>query len=303
MSVTGIHVLLTYACNLKCDHCFLHSSSTAKGTMTVAQVRSILQQAHELGTIQEIYFEGGEPFLYYQVMVEGIRFARQMGFKTGIVTNAYWATSLEDAKLWLKPLADLGLSDLSVSDDALHYGDAEASPPKTALLAAKEIGIPASAICKRPPYVTLDAQAPTDRGRPEISGGVKLRGRAVEKFAATLPVTCYKGFTKCPHEDLRDPRRVHVDCHGNVQLCQGVSMGCCWKTPLAQLVERYDADSHPISAPLLRGGPYQLMKEHGLSLEDAYVDECHLCYVVRGLLIDRFPEELAPRQVYGLPNR
>mgnify|MGYP000452888790 CR=1 FL=1 len=33
--------------------------------------------------------------------------ARAAGFKTGIVTNCYWATAEADAALWLKPLREL----------------------------------------------------------------------------------------------------------------------------------------------------------------------------------------------------
>jgi len=32
------------------------------------------------------------------------------------------------------------------------------------------------------------------------------------------------------------------------------------------------------------------------------VDACHLCYRTRQALLERFPEYLAPRQVYGLES-
>jgi len=72
------------------------------------------------------------------------------------------------------------------------------------------------------------------------------------------------------------------------------------KTPFSELVRSYDGACHPIAGPLLRGGPAQLAREHGVPHEEAYVDECHLCYRVRLALLDRFPEYLGPRQVYGL---
>lgn len=77
-------------------------------------------------------------------------------------------------------------------------------------------------------------------------------------------------------------------------------MGNMWETPLSMLVKNYDADSHAICGPLLRGGPALLAKEYGVEHEDEYVDECHFCYLLRLALIDRFPQVLAPRQVYGL---
>ena len=121
--LTGIHLLLTYSCTFECDHCFLYSSPAAEGTMTLPQVRDLLEQARDVGTVEWIYFEGGEPFLFAASLVEGARLARHMGFEVGIVTNGYWALSPDDAQVNLRPLAEIGLGDLSVSDDTFHYGE------------------------------------------------------------------------------------------------------------------------------------------------------------------------------------
>ena len=115
-----IHLLLTYRCDFECDHCFLYCSPRAKGTFTRKQIAEILEQAEGLGTIEWIYFEGGEPFLVYPLMIEGIRMASAKGFKTGIVTNGNWAVSAEDARIWLEPLCELGVADLSMSNDGFH---------------------------------------------------------------------------------------------------------------------------------------------------------------------------------------
>ena len=121
MPITRVHLLQTYQCNFECDHCFTHSRPEAKGVMKIADIRQILDAAHKVGTVEWIYFEGGEPFLYYQTMLWGLRAAKNYSFKTGIVTNAYWATSVEDAKEWLNPLDQIGIQDLSISDDVYHY--------------------------------------------------------------------------------------------------------------------------------------------------------------------------------------
>jgi len=77
-------------------------------------------------------------------------------------------------------------------------------------------------------------------------------------------------------------------------------MGNIWETPLPDLVRGYDAQEHPIAGPLLRGGPIRLATEHGLAMNDSYVDECHLCYTARKLLLPCFPRYLAPKEAYGL---
>ena len=91
--LTGIHILLTYKCNLECDHCFLHSGPRAEGTLTSPQIRNVLEESRKIDSVNRIFFEGGEPFLFYPSMLEGIRLAREMGFEVGIVTNGYWAIS------------------------------------------------------------------------------------------------------------------------------------------------------------------------------------------------------------------
>lgn len=296
----GIHFLLTYMCNLECDHCFVYSKPSAKGTFTLDQIANVLNEARKLGTVETMYFEGGEPFLFYPVMVEGIRAAHQMGFKTGVVTNAYFVTREEDAELWLRPLRELRISDLSISDDSFHSGDEEETKGRILQKAAQKLGIHSSTICIEKPAVENIADEDQAKGEAVVGGGAKFRGRAVEKLVEGLPLQPWEEMNECPYEDLREPGRVHVDTYGNVHLCQGLSMGNMWETPLSDLVNNYDPESHPICGPLLRGGPAALAKEHDVDRADGYVDACHFCYLVRKDLLDRFPDYLAPRLVYGL---
>ena len=300
--LTGVHILMTYKCTLECDHCFLYSGPNAKGTMTLPQIRCVLDESQKIGSVEWIYFEGGEPFLFYPSMLEGIRLARDMGFKVGIVTNAYGAVSEDDAEVWLQPLAELGVADLSISDDSFHYVEGD-SPAKRGLAAAHKLGIPATPICIQRPFVESLPGQGQDRGDPVIGGGAMFKGRAVEKLIAGLPCRPCHELIQCPHEDLQSPSRVHVDCYGNVHLCQGLSMGNMWQRPLSTLALEYVADSHPICGPLTKGGPALLAKQYDVDIEREYVDECHFCYLVRRTLVDRFPEYLAPRQVYGLEEK
>ena len=294
----AIHFLLTYTCNSECDHCFLYSGPHAKGTFTLMQIQKVLDELIKIKTIEWVYFEGGEAFLFYPLMLEGIKLARDMGFKTGIVTNAYWATSQEDAELWLGPLCELGLSDLSISDDSFHYEEDKNNPAKRALAAAQKLGVPAGSICIEKPRVDVDPAK--SKGEPVVGGGVLFKGRAVEKLTEGLPGKRYDKFIECPEEDLRNPQRVHLDPYGYVHLCQGLVMGNIWETQLSELVENYDADLHPICGPLLKGGPALLARKYNVKHDDEYISACHFCYLVRLALLDNFAEYLAPRQVYGL---
>ena len=294
--LTGVHVLLTYACTRECDHCFLYCGPRAEGTFTLAQLRDLLDQAKALGSVEWVFFEGGEPFLHYPLLLEGLRQARARGFRTGVVTNSYWATCEETARLWLAPLAELGVADLSLSHDAFHADDDGTSPADRAAAAAEALGLPVSRICIEPPRVEEPADG---KGAPVVGGGALLKGRAADTLIGGLPTRPVEDFAACEHEELVAPERVHVDPFGDVQICQGLSIGNVWERPLGDILDGYDATKHPIAGPLSRGGPAALAQAHGVDLPGSFVSACHHCFLVRRTLLDRFPSELAPAQVYG----
>ena len=262
-------------------------------------MRTLIGQIQQLGTVRIVYFEGGEPFLFYPLLLEGLRMVREAGFDAGIVTNGYWANSVEDGLHWLRPIRDLGIVDLGVSDDQFHRSDKNDRKAEFAREAAQRLGIPAGTICIEPPTVSRQALEAA-RSKPVVGGAVLFKGRAAEKLTCGLPMRPCEEFTTCPHEELASPDRVHVDAYGNVHLCQGLSIGNIWQKPLPELFGVWDAQQHPIVGPLLRGGPTRLAAEYGLETGDGYVDECHLCYAMRKLLLMRFPQYLLPKEAYGL---
>ena len=277
--MNGLHLLLTYQCTFECDHCFVWSGPFQSGTMTCDTVDHIIDQAVQLGTIEWIYFEGGEAFLYYAILRHGIRRAKEHGFKVGIVTNAYWANSESDAREWLEPLAG-SVDDLSISSDDYHGSGEEYPNAEIARAAARQLEIPVD-------FISVDESS------------VHYRGRAAEKLAPEAPTRPWQDFTHCPWEDLRHPGRVHVDPFGHMHLCQGISMGNLLERPLSEIVADFRPDDHPVVGPLLDGGPAELVRRYDLTHEDGYADHCHLCYEARRTLRSQFPDVLAPDQMYG----
>ncbi len=297
MKLTGLHLLLTYQCVLECDHCFVWGSPWQTGTMTLQVVEEILQQAQESGTVQWIYFEGGEPFLYYAVLLKGVQEAADLGFQVGIVSNGYWATSEADAIEWLRPFAGV-LQDLSVSSDLYHWSETHSQQARDANAAAAHWGIPVGFISVAQPE-TVNAATATGQ-LPTGESAVMYRGRAVEKLADQAEKSPWEQFNQCPYENLRDPGRLHIDPFGNLHICQGISVGNLFQESLASICETYDPDSHPITAPLVTGGPAALIKHYKLPHETVYADACHLCNHACRLLRPKFPHFLGPDQMYGV---
>lgn len=50
-------------------------------------------------------------------MMYRIERSKKYGFKVGVVTNGYWAVTVEDAIEWLKPIRDSGINELCLSSD------------------------------------------------------------------------------------------------------------------------------------------------------------------------------------------
>lgn len=297
MHLSGLHLLLTYQCSFECDHCFVWGSPWQTGTMTLQTVRRILEQAKELRTVEWIYFEGGEPFLYYASLLKAVQEAANVGFQVGVVSNSYWATDEDDALTCLEPFAGL-IQDLSISSDLFHYSDALSQQAKNASTAAERLGIPIGVISIAQVEATDTASAVGQL--PVGESDVMYRGRAVEKLAPQAQRKPWEGFGECPYEDLREPGRLHVDSFGNLHICQGMSIGNLFSRPLGDICEAYDPEVHPITGPLLKGGPGELVRRYELPHEATYADACHLCYVARQYLRARFPGALTPDQMYGV---
>jgi MoaA/NifB/PqqE/SkfB family radical SAM enzyme len=264
--------------------------------MTLEQIGEILRQAGDVGTVEWIYFEGGEPFLYYAALLRGVEMAADAGFRVGIVSNAYWATGMEDALACLAPFAGL-VQDLSVSSDAYHWNDVDDRQTRTARAAAQELGVPLDVITIAPPEATHAAA-----GRGQIAPGesaVVFRGRAAQRLAERADAHPWGQFSECPFEDLREPGRVHLDPLGNVHICQGLTLGNLFERPLAEVFGAYDPAAHPVTGPLLDGGPAELVRRYDLPCQGRYCDACHLCDTARRALRPRFPDVLAPDQMYG----
>jgi MoaA/NifB/PqqE/SkfB family radical SAM enzyme len=296
MKLTGVHLLLTYQCTHECDHCFVWGSPRQEGTMTLGTIRQLLAQARELGTVEWVYFEGGEPLLFHPILVRGVREAAESGFRVGLVSNAYWATSTEDAEIWLEPLVD-AVEDLTLSSDLYHSGDPLSTEVRRARAAAERLGIPTSVVTIAPP----EAGARGAVGQlPHGESAVMFRGRAAEKLASRAPQRPWTEFTECPHEDLEDPGRLHVDPLGYAHVCQGISLGNVLIEGLRAICERYEPASHPICGPLLSGGPAELARRYGLRPRSVHADACHLCDEARRALRPHFPEVLTPDQMYGV---
>lgn len=299
MKLNSLHILLTYQCNYACDHCFVWGSPEQSGVFTLAQLEDVFQQALAVPTIRGFYFEGGESFLYYGLLVQAVARAHELGFDTGVVSNGYWATAEPDAKAWLRPLVEAGLDKLEISVDEFHGSPDDEQQIHPGVTAAHDLLLQCSTITIDPPAGQRDPML-SRPGLPLTGGDVMFRGRAAVELTPGLPQQSWQTFDRCPYENLANPGRIHLDPLGYLHLCQGLAIGNLFERPLARILAEFDPANYPIAAALFAGGPAQLVSQYDLEPETGYVDACHLCYSAREQLRAEFPDVLAPDQMYGV---
>jgi MoaA/NifB/PqqE/SkfB family radical SAM enzyme len=269
-----------------------------KGTFTFKQISEILDEARKLKSVNYVSIEGGEPFLYYPIMVKAIKESVKRGFHVEVLTNCYWATCKEDAIDWLLPMAEAGNVELTLSSDLYHGDEWITDNVRNVVEASKALNLKAGIIAVTCPYAKTPCPTEVD-GIKVDSWELMYRGRACTKLADKTNKKYWREFTKCPYEDFPNQERVHIDPFGYVHVCQGITIGNAWHKAFSKIIEEYNPYANPILEPLIHGGPVALVEKYNLPHEDSYADACHLCYEARQMLRNEYPNILAPKQIYG----
>jgi len=297
--VTKLHILLTYNCSLKCKHCYVYSDQRAPGKISLSQISHFLNDGRKMEGIEWVYFGGGEPFTQYPFLLKAVQRARKLEYRVGVETNGYFARTEEAALRLLRPLANMGVEDLRVSNDSLHYKNPWTSPANKAIFAARELGIHTTLVHITPPGSPDSIPITAPRADQIDEPRFMYTGRAAGIIAEQEPGVDWTTFTSCPRNDLGDPDRVYIDAYGFVQICPGIAIGNACQVPLQEILPNYDVQEHPVLRILDEKGPAGLIEKPELPASTKVVDACHGCFYSRKQLIDKYPDSLGPRHVYG----
>jgi len=320
VDIEGLDLLLTYQCVSRCAHCLYHAHPKARGVMTVADAQTYLEQA---GDIQWVSIHGGEPFLYFDQLLDIITAAKALEIgEIWVMTNCYWAHSHASACSQVQKIKDAGATHIWISADAFHQDFIPLERVKTALKAARTSSFENIIVNslylgseqERNEYNRKTHHILSELGTLDdvitrwesFSIGVALSvvGRAAQELAPLLPqqelpsgpciLPPYLG------SDIDAPQAFEIDPYGWVLLCPGLSVGNAQTTSLSHILNTYDPASIPVLNILRKEGPAGLLKEaqtQGFT-PGTYVNECHLCYEVRKYLRKDYPN-LVPEVCYG----
>ena len=122
--------------------------------------------------------------------------------------------------LWLSPLVGK-IQDLTISSDLFHFSEKVSQQSKYVTQVARQLNIPLGIICIEQP----EKKAISTIGQiPSTAASIMFRGRAAEKLTSKATLISSYFIYECPHENLADPGRVHIDPFGNMHICQGISI-------------------------------------------------------------------------------
>ncbi len=319
MQFRGIIFNLTYDCSLRCPHCFYYPQAGSRGWLTTQRVREIIESMRDTASVKELHFTGGEPFLDFELLLEMVSLAKELGARRiTCSTNCYWATDLDAARQRLSRLKQAGLTWFLISADAFHQDEVPLENVRIAAQVRVELGLQGNDNLSVVAMIDPDYQHPFNTRTREIvdqihgwGHGASLHnsmpyGRGHELVPDEL-CTMARATRRC--WDFRTwgfiepdgPRTVIIGPDENVMVCYGVSLGNLRDTPLPQLIQGFDQNPNPIVSTLLTEGVEGLVtraEAHGFVREERYQNECHLCYKLRDHLRRFEPEFLQPDECY-----
>ena len=128
-------------CNLKCEHCVAVDNAPDKRKMAPDQAKEVIVKLAQAG-VGGISFSAGEPFLFFEDIIELVNLCRQIGIYTRMVTNCFWAKTTGVSDNLVLRLKESGLCQLRLSYSRWHQKHVHRNNVLNAAKSCQKFGIP-----------------------------------------------------------------------------------------------------------------------------------------------------------------
>lgn len=141
--MTVLALLPWNTCNARCAHCGPNSGPKDRTRIAHDDIMTLIREAgaRYAGSEWCLSLSGGEIFLHYDELLSFCREAKKLGGYTTLITNGFWASSVERAVEMLRPLKDAELRILGMSVGQYHRQYIPPAHVANAIKAAREVGI------------------------------------------------------------------------------------------------------------------------------------------------------------------
>ena len=134
-------IALTDRCTASCDMCCFGCSPKGEHHLETVLIKKVIDEAFESGNIRTIGFTGGEPFIYFDQLLECTSYAHDKGMEVTINSNGFWGRDKLAAKDKTAELKEAGVSSIWFSADRFHQSFVPQADLLEAMRAAKDAGI------------------------------------------------------------------------------------------------------------------------------------------------------------------
>ena len=313
-------LLLTYKCNASCEFCYYNCSPKQGGLMPVEMALNCWRSLRELADNAKIHITGGEPFLYWERLVEILQEANKnnLGVVDMIETNGFWAVDEGIIKDRLKTLDRLGMNRLKISCDPFHQEYVDIELVRRLAQIAKELLGDTRVLVRWEKYLEKNitaenAEAAERKFQKEKRYIAALKdypcrftGRAGGPIAELLAKDTIEQISKLNCRDsFLGAKGVHIDPFGNVfsGTCSGIIVGNVTKTNLDEIWQKWQPANDKVIERLFQAGPVGLLDEAvrvGYKPFERYAGKCHLCTNIRKFLFSKglYTATIGPAECY-----
>ena len=319
-------VFLSYRCSGACRHCLYACSprwpadwiSIADAERVLAGLATAMRDRYPpnapVGVNEGLHLTGGEPFLNFELLIDLVEIAAELGIPGIFVeTNASWCVNEGITRDRLRALKSAGLRGILVSVNPFLLEHVPFERTRRAVRVASEIFGPRNVLVYQGIFYreflkmgirgTLPLEDYLRRSFGLAYAELLPSGRAVYKLAHLFPRYPARRFfgLSCRRELIRD-WHIHVDnyCHYIPGFCAGISLGDA--RHLEGLYKGIKLEEFPVLKALLSDLKelYRLGVEYGYrERTDGYVSKCHFCIDIRRHLVHHGAfRELAPLSFY-----
>lgn len=280
----SLGLIYTYKCVAKCDICGFSCSPDRQEKMNFEDAKRLIKEAKKSG-IRLITITGGEPFLYYNEIIELVKLAHHYNMQTTITSNCYWADSYEKAEAYCTELRNNGARSIKISVDDFHNKYVPYENIKNVIKASKVVGLRLIVGCTITKN-SMQLKGVLNSFEEEITNIALFQhkcyplGRAKEKISAD---NFY--YPKNILDDCSDSGCILVTPNGNVYPCGSMCgtipsrlVGSIHNSSLDELICK--ASNNPHNKFICKHGVEAYLKELNLKNNDEYVDTCHACYEI-----------------------
>jgi len=312
-------LLLTYKCNARCEFCYYNCSPEQEGLMPVDMAINAWLSLKELaGDAAKIHITGGEPFLYWDHLVEILQEAKKsnLGPVDMIETNGFWVVDEKIVKDRIKVLDKLGMRRLKISCDPFHQEYVDIEPVRRLAKTAKEVIGRGRVLVRWEKYLDKPIEmkniSADERNKQYVEAlkdyPCRFTGRAAREITELVASQTVEQIAaqNCSGAFL-DAKGVHIDPYGNIfsGTCSGIIVGNIAKRPLAEIWQNWQPGNDKLIEMLFTSGPAGLLDEAikaGYKPAQCYAGKCHLCTSIRQFFFDKglYKSVVGPAECYLL---